>query len=161
MGRAATAESSLSSAGFACQTRLCYRPVVEELSQRIRRMTDDLRAIQEELNRAAAADPQNSHLEGVVPLELLAEFRSVIDHMRTFLWAYMEAATRRACGSVDSTLQTARAQRAAEMLHQLREQLSAPNSIPVPEVRSLFAEINAIAHTAYDRHLPGASPEKK
>lgn len=126
---------------------------------------DDLSAIQEELNRAAALDPQSSHLDGVVPLELLAEFRSVIDHMRTFLWAYMETATKRSGGSMDSTLQTVRAQRAAEMLHLLRDQLSAPDSVPAPEVRSLFAEINAIAHTAYDRHLPeappGSSPQKK
>ncbi|MGH9650816.1 MAG: hypothetical protein ACRD3A_07720 [Terriglobales bacterium] len=136
---------------------------VEEVSQRIRRVTEDLRAIQEELNRAAALDPERPErsrlLDELVTLDLLADFRSAIDHLRTFLWAYVEAATRKSGGSVDSTLQEVRIQRATEMLRMLREQLSAPNSTPVPEVRSLFEEISALAHTAYDRHVPAVPPE--
>lgn len=122
-------------------------------------MTEDMHAIQEELNRAAALDPQSSRQDELVTLELLADFRSAVDHMRTFLWAYVEAAARRSGASLDATLQTARAQRATEMLRQLRQQLAAPDSVLAPATRSLFTEISAIAHTAYDRHLPGAPPE--
>ena len=136
---------------------------VEEVSQRIRRMTEDLRAIQEELNQTAALDPEHPDrsrlLNELVTLELLADFRSAIDHMRTFLWAYVEAATRKSGASVDSTLQVARIQRATEMLRMLRQQFTAPNSVPVPEVRTLFEEISTLAHTAYDRHTSAGPPE--
>ena len=136
---------------------------MDDIGLRIRRMTEDLRVIQEELDRAAALDPRHPErsrlLDELVTLELLAEFRSAIDHMRTFLWAYVEAATKKSGGSVDATLQMVRVQRATEMLRMLRRQLEAPNSIPVPETRSLLAEISAIAHTAYDRHLAEPPPQ--
>jgi len=137
--------------------------VDKAVSERIRRVTEDLRVVQEELNRAAALDPQHPErfrmLDELVTLDLLADFRSAIDHMRMFLWAYVEAATKRSGGGMDATLQTARVQRATEMLRMLRQQLAAPDSVPVPEARSLFAEISALAHTAYDRHLTGPPPE--
>lgn len=123
-------------------------------------MTEDLRAIQEELNRAAALDPERSRLlSELVTMELLADLRSAVDHLRTFLWAYVEAATKKSGGSVDATLQAARVQRATEMLRMLRQQFTDPHSVPMPEARSLFAEISALAHTAFERHLAGAPPE--
>ena len=137
----------------------------DDISQRIRRVTEDLRAIQEELNRAASLDPERPErsrlLNELVTLELLADFRSAIDHLRTFLWAYVEAATRKSGGSVDSALLAVRIQRATELLRMLRQQLTAQDSSPVPEARTLFEEISAIAHTAYDRHLEGAPPAEK
>ncbi len=131
-----------------------------ELRERIARATEELRAIEEELTRkgeGAAASLET--------LEELKEFRAVIDHLRTFLWAYVEAATKESGGSLKSTLQSARVERTRQMLHALREQLEAPGSAPVPAVRSLFEEITAIADTAYDRHLaeppPGSSADRK
>ena len=135
----------------------------DDISQRIRRVTEDLRAIQEELNRAASLDPERPErsrlLNELVTLELLADFRSAIDHLRAFLWAYVEAATGKSGGSVDSALQAVRIQRATELLRMLRQQLTAQNSSPVPEVHTLFEEISALAHTAYDRHVSAAPPQ--
>ena len=136
---------------------------MEDIGLRIRRITEDLRVIQEELNRAAALDRQRPErsllLNELVTLELLGEFRSAIDHLRTFLWAYVEAATKTSGGSVDAALQTVRIQRATEMLRMLRQQLSAPDSTPAPEMRSLLEEITALTHTAYNQHTAARPPE--
>lgn len=130
-----------------------------DLSRRIHRITEELRLLQEELRHASLPDPTRREpaqmLQDLRSLESVNHLRSSVDHMRTFLWAYVEAATQRFGGSVDSALQTARVRRTTEMLRVLREQFSAPESVPMPEARSLFAEISAMAHTAYERHSAG------
>jgi len=73
------------------------RESMEDIQLRILRVTDDLRAIQSELNCAAMQAPTDPEL-----LEMLAEpaqmesirvLKSALDQMRHFLWFYMQVVT--------------------------------------------------------------------
>ena len=70
---------------------------LEDVHLRILRVTDDLRAIQRELNCAAMEAPGNPELMEVlsqVPeLESLEVLKSALDQMRHFLWFYLQVMT--------------------------------------------------------------------
>ncbi|MBV9482551.1 MAG: hypothetical protein JO249_17630 [Acidobacteria bacterium] len=67
---------------------------IDDLDLRILRVTEDLRAIQRELNCAvlqASADPElMESLNGFSQRESLEVLRSALDQMRHFLWFYKE-----------------------------------------------------------------------
>ena len=60
---------------------------LEEVHLRILRVTDDLRAIQRELNCAAMEAAGNQELESLQVL------KSALDQMRHFLWFYLQVMT--------------------------------------------------------------------
>ena len=64
---------------------------------RILRVTDDLRAIQRELNCAAMEAPGNPELmealSEVPEMESLQVLKSALDQMRHFLWFYLQVMT--------------------------------------------------------------------
>ena len=62
-------------------------------------------------------------LDGAQSTRLVTEFKIAVDGMRRFLWAYIEAADRYRGAGMNYALQTARLQRATEMLHSLHEEL--------------------------------------
>jgi len=66
---------------------------LEEVHLRILRVTDDLRAIQRELNCTAMEAPGNPELmeslSDVPELESLQVLKSALDQMRHFLWFYL------------------------------------------------------------------------
>ena len=70
---------------------------LEEVHLRILRVTDDLRAIQRELNCAAMEAPGNPEvmeaLSDVPELESLQVLKSALDQMRHFLWFYLQVVT--------------------------------------------------------------------
>jgi hypothetical protein len=64
---------------------------MDDIALRILRVTEDLRAIQRELNCAAmraSADPEL--MESLSRFESIEVLRSALDQMRHFLWFYME-----------------------------------------------------------------------
>jgi hypothetical protein len=67
---------------------------MEDMNVRIQRITEDLRAIQQELNFAAMQapdDPEQSELVGEFSnLNALENLKSAIDQMRHFLWFYFQ-----------------------------------------------------------------------
>jgi hypothetical protein len=67
---------------------------MDDIDLRILRVTEDLRAIQRELNCAAmqaSADPElMESLAGFNEMESIETLRSALDQMRHFLWFYME-----------------------------------------------------------------------
>ncbi len=67
---------------------------MDDIDLRILRVTEDLRAIQRELNCAAmqaSADPElMESLSGFNEMESIEALRSALDQMRHFLWFYME-----------------------------------------------------------------------
>lgn len=67
---------------------------MDDIDLRILRVTEDLRAIQRELNCAAmqaSADPElMESLSGFNEMESIEVLRSALDQMRHFLWFYME-----------------------------------------------------------------------
>ena len=70
---------------------------LEDIHARILRVTDDLRAIQRELNCAAMeapGDPELMEALSQLPeMESLQVLKSALDQMRHFLWFYMQVMT--------------------------------------------------------------------
>ena len=72
-------------------------PNLEDVHLRILRVTDDLRAIQRDLNYVAMEAPGNPELlealNRLPELESLDVLRTALDQMRHFLWFYMQVVT--------------------------------------------------------------------
>jgi len=70
---------------------------MDEINCRILRVTEDLRAIQQELNCAAMQAPGDPELmetlSGISETESLQVLRSAVDQMRHFLWFYAQVLT--------------------------------------------------------------------
>jgi hypothetical protein len=70
---------------------------LDDVHLRILRVTDDLRAIQRELNCAAMEAPGNPELmealSEVPEMESLQVLKSALDQMRHFLWFYLQVMT--------------------------------------------------------------------
>lgn len=66
----------------------------DEINFRIQRVTEDLRAIQQELNWAAIQVPANPEqreaLSELVEAESLQALKSALDQMRHFLWFFIQ-----------------------------------------------------------------------
>jgi hypothetical protein len=135
---------------------------VDDITRRIQRVTDDLRAIQEELGEAPIQDPAQSEpvrlLDELLEKDLINDFKLAVDHMRQFLWTYIDAVCRKEGRPVDYTLQAFRMQRVTEMLRIMRERVELPQIMQLPEAHSFFEEIQATADSALDRHPSPAKP---
>ena len=70
---------------------------LDEVQIRILRVTEDLRAIQRELNFAAMEAPNDPELMEALSqlpeLEALQTLKSALDQMRHFLWFYIQVVT--------------------------------------------------------------------
>jgi DNA anti-recombination protein RmuC len=73
------------------------RESMEERHLRILRVTDDLRAIQRELNCAAMQVPTDPELMEALSeppeMESIQTLKSALDQMRHFLWFYLQVVT--------------------------------------------------------------------
>ena len=79
------------------RTSMDKKDYLDDVHLRILRVTDDLRAIQRELNCAAMEAPGNPELmealNEVPELESLEVLKSALDQMRHFLWFYVQVMT--------------------------------------------------------------------
>src|SRR5512143_1289347 len=70
---------------------------LEDVHIRVQRVTEDLRAIQRELNYAAMEAPTDPELMEALSrlpeMESLEVLKSAVDQMRHFLWFYMQVMT--------------------------------------------------------------------
>ena len=70
---------------------------LEDVHLRILRVTEDLRAIQRELNCIAMETPGNPELMEAInrlpEIESVEILRTALDQMRHFLWFYMQVVT--------------------------------------------------------------------
>ena len=102
-----------------------HRESMEDIHLRILRGTDDLRAIQRELNCAAMQAPNDPELMEALAdppeMESIQSLKSALDQMRHFLWFYMQVVTS------DS-----------EMGEKFRETLRHDAPTPVPELEQQF-----------------------
>ena len=122
---------------------------MDDIDLRILRVTEDLRAIQRELNCAAmqaSADPElMESLAGFNEMESIETLRSALDQMRHFLWFYMEI-----IGS-DSEL--------AEKLRAVARQSPSADS-PKPQESSLLDKIKSAADAAMVQYLSDGKVRK-
>ena len=91
---------------------------LEDVHLRILRVTEDLRAIQRELNCAAMEAPNDPELMEALSelpeLEALEVLKSALDQMRHFLWFYVQVMTNDS--DVGEKLRETLAQRAKQDL---------------------------------------------
>ena len=122
---------------------------MDDIDLRILRVTEDLRAIQRELNCAAmqaSADPElMESLAGFSEMESIETLRSALDQMRHFLWFYMEV-----IGS-DSEL--------AEKLRSAVRQSPSADSIK-PQESSVLDKIKSAADAAMVQFLSDGKVRK-
>ena len=120
---------------------------MDDTSTRIRRITEDLKAIQVELHKITffdATPEQMAIVDDLLGAGLLADLKDAVDQIRQYLWAYVEASANSG-RDLTTAIQGLRLQRVTEMLRVLREDMNDPSLIAVPGSRSFFEEISAIA----------------
>jgi hypothetical protein len=137
---------------------------MSELTNRIRRVTDDLHAVQEILNSAARpnapAAERDAVMEELISLRILDEFKASVDNMRHLLWSYIEASNAKNAHGVSATLQHVRMQRVTEMLRILQPNMEESKMAASPASKSFFEVIHKIASSTADRHLQDAETAK-
>lgn len=128
---------------------------MSDLASRIRRVTEDLQAIQSELNDAARKGQHRQRelvMSQMADLDLLQDFKAAVDHMRHLLWSYIEATSSRNRTDVTKTLQSVRMQRVTEMLRILKPSIAESKITRTPEAVSFLEAIQSIAHETMDEH---------
>jgi len=137
---------------------------MSELRTRIRRITEDLHAVQEQLSSAARTDAPSAERDAVMQemlnLDMINEFKTSVDHMRHLLWSYIEASSSKGRLNVSDALQSVRMQRVTEMLRILQPTVDRAKDKSTPESRSFFEVINTIANSAMDSHQDGKAAGK-
>ena len=125
-----------------------------DLTTLIRRVTEDLQAIQTELGSAAksdaAAEERDRLMRQLATSDMLHEFKSAVDHMRHLLWSYIESAQRDE--KIERTLERVRMKRVTEMLKILEPNVDERRIDATPEADSFFDAVQKIASKALDRH---------
>jgi len=127
---------------------------MSELTTRIRRVTEDLQAIQDQLTRAAepGAHPQmrNVLMDELLHAELIDRFKHSVDQMRLLLFSYIEAAASEGRVTVYDTLQSIRMRRVTEMLRVLQPAVEGRRNTTNTDLKSLMEMVNKIATAKQD-----------
>jgi hypothetical protein len=122
---------------------------MDDIDLRILRVTEDLRAIQRELNCAAMQAPGDPELmeslSQLGEIESIQTLKSALDQMRHFLWFYMQVIGNE-----------------SEMGDQLREALRQRPSQDIPSATeaSVFEKIREATNTAMMRYLTDGKVRK-
>ena len=116
---------------------------MDEVNVRILRVTEDLRAIQQELNCAAMQAPSNPELmeslSGISETESLQTLQSAIDQMRHFLWFYGQILTGEP--SVSEHLRERAQQRTRQRLPATASDQAVQDKTPWPSETTLIRMI--------------------
>lgn len=125
-----------------------------DLTTRIRRVTEDLQAIQDDLGAASkthGSAEREAMLRELASSDMLHEFKAAVDHMRHLLWSYIESVQRDE--KIERTLERVRMRRVTEMLRILEPDVSEKKmEHATPEFDSFFDAVQKIASKALDRH---------
>lgn len=127
---------------------------MQEVVERMRRVSEDLREIRKRLEELCDSEtPDHKVIDEVLQLDLIRDFKTSIDQIRLFLWNYFQAAVDRCQADPDDTLQEFRLRRATEMLRSLQDEITMPTTPAQLEVRSLFERLQTLADVAVERHM--------
>ncbi len=124
---------------------------MNNITERIRRITEELWDLHEELSPSSGAGPGKASHSLERPV--LSAFKAAVDHMRLVVWALIQAQpSRQPAEAPGELLSSVRAERVTEMLKALRPDLEAGSLAQSPSGRGMLAEISAISHETFDRH---------
>lgn len=129
---------------------------METLSARIFWVTEELRAVQQQLQRVSSqadADQQERVLDELLKAGFVDDLKTAVDHMRQFLWRCLEAAADRS-HPVDYALQSRRLQQITAMLRILQS-CSGPSRIPLGFVEHITLWVDRHAGMEPARREPG------
>lgn len=124
------------------------------ITESINRITNDLRAIETEMIRIAKLGVSSAEgaamIDELLTEDLVHEFKASVDHMRHFLWSYIEAVSEGKGNDMKTALQMYRMRRVTEMLRVLEEPFRTvgENLPPRPELNSFIEEVTLIASLA-------------
>jgi hypothetical protein len=122
---------------------------LDDIHFRVLRVTDDLRAIQRELNCAAMEAPSDPELMEALSqlpeMESLQVLKSAVDQMRHFLWFYMQVMTNET--------------EAGDRLRQSIPQQTSEEAVISPEA-AFLKKCRAAADTAFFRLLSDGKNRK-
>jgi molecular chaperone GrpE (heat shock protein) len=132
---------------------------VSDITARIRRVTEDLQALQAELDEATrkASAQRHAAVDELVEGDLLDDLKNAVDNVRHFLWSYIEATTENPA-DLRSAMQGYRMQRVTEMLRLLKAE---PQLAQSQQAHSFLEELNNIAHAAVERHAEEGEGQPK
>ena len=120
-----------------------------DIQTRILRVTEDLRAIQRELNCAAMEAPNDPELMEALSqlpeMDSLQVLKSALDQMRHFLWFYMQVITNES--------------ESGERLRQSIRQKIAGDQVLSPEA-SFLEKLKNLSDTALVKHLSDSKHRK-
>ncbi len=136
---------------------------MDDICARIRRITDDLNALQDELEwgkiEEASPEAQTRLLEEILSFDLVRDFKRAVDRVRHFLWCYIEAAANHSGRPIDYELQAHRLRRVTEMLRMLQNN-GTPELSTMPEARTFFEHVTSVVET-YRLDDGNAKPKAK
>ena len=132
---------------------------MNEITEKIARVTAELRDIQNRLDDATRRAARQEMVDSLVAGDLLNDLKSAVDNMRQFLWSYIEA-TAEGPEEMKTAIQGYRMQRVTEMLRVLRES-DEEELHKTKYAHSFFEEINNIAHEAVDRYKADEARRKR
>lgn len=125
---------------------------MQDVVLRMRRVSADLRAIRKRLDQMRAEHgPDHRVLDEALELDLIRDFKSSIDEVRSFLWEYFQDAASRFGSEPDHALEQLRLRRATELLRSMQDEVVMPNEHPV--VQSLFERLQQLADSTVERHF--------
>jgi hypothetical protein len=125
------------------------------LAQELSELAEQLRFIEAKLTSPETRlSPGKCVLDGEpVKTEVLAEFKTALDHARHSVWALLEALAGYSGHTIEEALQNYRMQRASELLHVLRPHIEAVHRPDSAAARSFFDEVEVVADLAFRRHM--------
>lgn len=118
-----------------------------DLSNRIDKLTHELRALQLQLQwtafESSSPGEQTRILNRVLKADLVSDLKSALDQLAEFLWCYIEAAAANSPSATDLSVQGRRLSEVAEMLRLLR------CSSSMPEPSAFVSRVTSMV----DRHM--------
>jgi hypothetical protein len=133
---------------------------MNDIMQRIQRVTDDLKTVEAELNRLLVTKSSDRAFSDVLDsfdLETVKGLKAAVDNMRQLLWSYIEALTGDHTTDPQLAIHTLRLERATEMLRVLKAPLGSEEISQLartPQGASFFTEVGRIASLTVDRYYP-------
>jgi hypothetical protein len=120
---------------------------VDDICARIRRITNDLNALHDELEwqklESSSHDDQAKLLEEILSFGLVTDFKAAVDRMRHFVWCYIESVAAGRQQNTDYALQSHRLRRVTEMLRMLSHN-GTPEIASLPEAHTFFEHVTAV-----------------
>jgi len=145
-------------------------PNPDDFTIRLRRVTEELRAIEKDISQMAASKPLGSgpldkeeHLRLVsllLDMALLAELKAVVDHLRQLLRAYMDSLAERGGDNKEYARQVCRIQDATEALRLLHDRAQGLAEGELARRRSFIDRIDSLVeHRLQHPEDPSHTPE--